>query len=81
MYYVYILKSLKDGNFYTGLTNNLDRRIYQHNKGDKSTISTLQRGPFILVFVQECSSRKEARELEKYLKSGAGRELRDKLIK
>ena len=30
MYYVYILKSQKDNNFYTGITNNLLRRIYEH---------------------------------------------------
>lgn len=33
-----------------------------------------------LVFAQECRNRKEARVLEKYLKSGSGRELRDKLL-
>ena len=33
MYYVYILK-LKDGSFYTGSTNNLKRRLNDHNNGE-----------------------------------------------
>ncbi|KKQ07542.1 MAG: GIY-YIG nuclease superfamily protein [Candidatus Daviesbacteria bacterium GW2011_GWB1_36_5] len=81
MYYVYILKSQKDNNFYTGITNNIEIRLRQHNIGYSSTRSTKNRGPFILVFAQECSDRNEAHALEKYLKSGEGRELRDKLLK
>jgi len=33
MYYVYIIKSLKDNNLYIGRTNNLERRITEHNRG------------------------------------------------
>ena len=43
-------------------------------------MSTLKRGPFELIFVQICKDRTEARLLEKYLKSGIGRELRNKLF-
>jgi predicted GIY-YIG superfamily endonuclease len=33
MYYTYVLKSEKDGRFYTGVTNDLRKRLLKHNKG------------------------------------------------
>ena len=80
VYYVYILFSERDNKFYTGITNNIERRVHQHSIGYSSTRSTKNRGPFKLVFAQMCSDRTEARNLEKFLKSGSGREIRDKLI-
>ena len=79
MYFVYILKSRKDSKFYTGITNNIDRRLRTHNKGSHATPSTLQRGPFELTHVEIVSDRNEARRLEKYFKSGAGREIRSEI--
>lgn len=81
MYFCYIIKSVKDGKFYTGITNDIGRRMDQHNQGTHSTPSTLHRGPFILVHVEIVQSRAEARELEKYFKSGVGREIRNELFK
>ncbi|MBI2086159.1 GIY-YIG nuclease family protein [Candidatus Daviesbacteria bacterium] len=80
MYYVYILLSKKDKKHYTGITNDVDRRLRQHTIGYSSTRSTKNRRPSDLVFDQECTDRKEARELEKLLKSGQGRELREELL-
>ncbi|MDO8621359.1 MAG: GIY-YIG nuclease family protein [Candidatus Levybacteria bacterium] len=80
MYFVYILKSQKDNKFYTGITNNIERRLYVHNRGSHSTSSTLKRGPFDLVHVETVNDRIEARRLEKYFKSGAGREIRDEIV-
>lgn len=74
MYYVYVIKSLKDGKNYTGMTSDLQKRIAEHNKGSKGTPSTLSRGPFILVYNEEVENRSDARIREKYLKSGLGRE-------
>ncbi|MCD6283682.1 GIY-YIG nuclease family protein [bacterium] len=80
MYFVYVLKSKKDKKFYTGITNDLQRRITQHNQGKFSTPSTRYRGPFTLVYFEKVNTRTEAREREKYLKSGVGREfLKSKL--
>lgn len=73
MYYVYILKSLKTGEFYKGLTDNLDRRLNQHlSEGSKTTKSKL---PLELVHVEICKTREEARKFEKFFKSGYGREI------
>lgn len=72
MWYVYILKSLKDGTYYKGLTNNLERRLSQHNKGECR--STKHKMPMQLLFFRTCTSRLEARKLEKYFKTGQGRD-------
>ncbi len=81
MYFVYILRSQKDGKVYTGITNNIERRLRAHNKGNHATPSTLKRGPFELIHAEVVNDRGEARRLEKYFKSGAGREIRDEIIK
>ena len=72
MYFVYILKSLKDGKKYTGITNDLNKRVKDHNYG--KNISTKTRRPFVLLYSESCKNRVEARKREKYLKSGIGRE-------
>ena len=74
MYYVYAIKSLKDNRNYIGITNNLERRIKEHNRGKSSTPSTRFRGPFKLIYFEKVADRKIAREREKFLKSGRGRE-------
>ena len=71
-YFVYVLQSNKDQGFYTGLTNDLTRRIKQHNNG--LVLSTKSRIPLKIVYSENCKSRKEARLREKFLKSGSGRD-------
>jgi putative endonuclease len=69
-YYVYILKSLKDFNHYTGISSDPNKRLLQHNAG--KTSSTKSRRPFILIYSEQWNSRVEARNREKYLKSYEG---------
>jgi len=71
MYYVYILKSLKDGNLYTGFTDNLKKRIFEHSKG--LNFSTKHRRPFNLIYYEVSLNEKDAKAREKYLKSGMGK--------
>ena len=78
-YFVYIIKSSKDNKYYTGITNNIERRLEEHNRGKHNTPSTLNRGPFILIYKEVCSTRQLARSREKLWRSGSGRELRDKI--
>ena len=80
-YFVYIIKSKLDGKFYTGITNNIDRRLPEHDRGKRSTPSTLKRGPFGLIHVEVAINRRDARKLEKYFKSGAGREIRNEILR
>ncbi|MBI2449980.1 MAG: GIY-YIG nuclease family protein [Candidatus Nealsonbacteria bacterium] len=80
MYFVYVIKSKKDKKRYTGITNNLTRRINQHNHGSKATPSTKNRGPFDLIYCEKVENSDVARKREKYLKSGIGREFLKKFI-
>ncbi len=66
MYYVYVLKSGKDGKLYIGLTNDLKRRFYEHNSG--LNISTSYRKPLKLVYYEAYVSAKDARMREARLK-------------
>ena len=72
MWVAYVMRSLKDGGFYVGMSSSVERRLKEHNSG--YTRSTRSRRPFELVYVERCDSRLEARKREKFLKSGAGRE-------
>ncbi|MDD5069064.1 MAG: GIY-YIG nuclease family protein [Candidatus Pacebacteria bacterium] len=71
MYYVYILKSEKSGKWYTGSTDDLRKRLKQHNDG-KSTYTRAHR-PFILIYYEACSIEGDARSRELFLKSGMGK--------
>ena len=72
MFFVYVLKSLVNGNFYVGLTENVDQRISRHNRGDNR--STKAHRPWKLFFFEPHNLRIEARKREVYLKSGIGKE-------
>ncbi|MEX2028201.1 MAG: GIY-YIG nuclease family protein [Candidatus Curtissbacteria bacterium] len=73
MWYVYVLKSLSKNDFYKGLTDNLDRRLRQHFSAQ--VVSTRLKLPLELIHVEICESRVEARRVEKFFKSGFGREV------
>ena len=66
MFYVYIIKSSKDNNLYIGSTNNLRRRIKEHNVG--LVLSTKSRRPFDLIYYEAYNSEKDARKRESNLK-------------
>ena len=71
MYYVYILKSKKDGNLYVGYSTDLKKRFYEHQKG--LVTSTKPRRPFELVFYEAYKSIKDAKRREKYFKTTKGK--------
>ncbi|QIA06443.1 GIY-YIG nuclease family protein [Draconibacterium halophilum] len=77
-YKVYAIQSEKDGRIYVGFTEDLDRRIGEHNSG--KTKSTKGFTPWKLIFQQTCGYRIEARKLEKYYKSGIGKEKLKQLV-
>lgn len=76
-YYVYVLKSLKDGRFYKGLTKDVETRLKEHNTGQQKSTKGFR--PWVLIYKEEFGTLFEAREREKYLKSGIGREFIKKL--
>ena len=78
MYYVYLLLSDKDGKFYTGSTDDLKRRIAEHEAGYVK--STVRRKPLKLIYYEACLNEADAGVRERYLKSGTGKKyLRNRL--
>ena len=71
MFYVYILQSLKDRKMYVGYTNDLKRRIAEHNDG--KNFSTASRRPFNLIYYEAYIDKKDAERREKFFKTGWGR--------
>lgn len=70
-HYVYVLRSLADGNFYTGYTNDLRRRLTEHEAGQVQ--STKSRLPIELVYYEASHSQVDATKREKYLKTAWGK--------
>jgi len=72
MYYVYILKSKKTGELYKGFTNDLKRRIKEHNCGHSKF--TGNNGPWELMYYEAFNNKQDAQKEEMFLKTGKGRE-------
>ncbi len=70
-YYVYILLSLKDNHFYIGFTDNLERRLKEHEQG--KNISTSKRLPIKLIFFEGHLFKEDALRRESYFKTTKGK--------
>jgi len=79
MFYVYILRSLRDESYYVGSTSNLEVRIERHNKGH--SIATRGKKPLILVYKKEYKLRSKAVREERRIKSQKSRIYIENLIK
>lgn len=66
MFYVYFLEC-RDGSFYCGYTNDLEKRVLTHNKGIGSKY-TKKRRPVKLIYSEKFNSRSEAMKREYSLK-------------
>lgn len=62
-FYVYVLKSEKDGNNYVGFTGNLRKRLNEHEKG--LVKSTANRQPLKLIYFEACLNQQDATKKEK----------------
>lgn len=72
MFFAYVLRSLKNSRLYYGSTNNLERRLEEHNSGHTKSLKYVR--PLELVYSEEFLTLKEARAREKFFKDGQGRE-------
>jgi len=79
MYYVYILLSERDQKRYIGFTQDLERRIVEHNSG--LVKSTKNRIPLKLIYFERFENKVEAMKREKFFKSGKGREFLNNILK
>ena len=71
MFYIYVLISKKDNKFYVGYTDDLKRRIGQHNNAYVE--STKHRRPLKLIYYEVCINQQDALHREKYLKTSFGK--------
>jgi len=71
MFYTYVLKSKRENRYYTGYTNDIQKRFKEHNLG--KSIYTKERGPFELIYYEACINQQDARSREAYLKSRKGK--------
>ena len=67
MHYVYIIQSTTSGKYYIGSTNNIDKRLKEHNKN--ITRSTKYKGPWKLIHKEEFPFKQDALSREKQIKS------------
>ena|SRR3989344_6698114 len=78
MWDVYVLKSLQDEKCYTGYTNDIVRRLKEHNSGH--TKSLKRRRPLVLIYRETYSDKILAQRRERFFKSGKGREWLKRLL-
>jgi len=78
MYFVYILQSQKDQSFYIGSTENLKKRVTEHNA--QKTKSIASKTPYVLAWYSVFRNKEKALAFEKYLKSSSGFAFRNKRL-
>jgi len=78
-YIVYILRSLTDGSYYVGSTQDLDERINRHNQG-RSKYTKAKR-PWELVFTEEHPDRSSAMKRESKIKRRKSSQFIDSLVR
>ena len=78
-YYVYVLQSQKNDSLYIGYTNNLRKRVVEHNR--KMNISTKSFTPWQIIHYEAYRNRDDARRRENYLKTNQGSRLLKRMLK
>ncbi len=78
-YYVYVLKSLKDGSFYIGSTHDLASRLERHNQGRSKY--TKNRRPWELAYSELFSDRPSAVKRENEIKKRKSRKFIESLLR
>jgi predicted GIY-YIG superfamily endonuclease len=80
MYYVYILLSKKSKRLYAGSTNNIKRRLFEHNS-NQGGIYSKKNAPFILIYYEAFFAKHDTTKQELFYKSGYGRKVFNDKIK
>ena len=66
MFYVYVLQSKKDQSLYIGITENLEKRLKEHNAGKTKSIKT--KTPYLLIYSEVYPTKTEALKRERQIK-------------
>lgn len=80
MFYTYCLESIKNEKLYVGYSDDLKRRFKEHNR-EHGGVFTAKNGPWKLIFYEAHINENDAREMERFYKSGYGREVLKKKLK
>jgi len=78
MFTIYILYSLKLPRTYVGYSSDVERRLKEHNYGKVNATKKFR--PWKIIYTEKVNSKTEAKKLEKYWKSGAGRRNIEKIF-
>ena len=79
MYFVYLLKSIKNGKSYVGFTSKeVGKRLEEHNLG--SNTWTRHNGPFKLVYYESYYCKQDAEHRELFFKSGIGKQIKKIIV-
>ena len=79
MYYVYIIRSINHSDqLYVGVTENLKKRLSDHNCG--TTTHTDKYKPWEVISYIAFNHKEKAYSFEEFLKSGSGREFRNRRL-
>ena len=78
MWYIYIIKSVQNSKYYVGCTNNIERRLSEHNNG--YNIATQKGKPWNIVHYEKFNNQQEAYSREKKIKSYKGGSAFKKLL-
>jgi putative endonuclease len=73
-YFVYVIKS-SEGYYYTGMTEDLEKRLSEHNNKTKSFFWTKRGANWEVIYFEEFDNRQEALKRERWMKSGHGSKL------
>ena len=77
MYWVYVLANDDSSRRYVGFTNNIERRLKEHNSGHTRSTKNQK---WSVIYKEQLEDRPSARKREKYLKSAAGRRYLQKYL-
>ena len=77
--FVYTLRSLKDNKTYTGSTDNLERRLLEHQSG--KCAATRHRKPLELIYSDKFDSLVKKKKKEQYFKTASGRRALREILK
>jgi putative endonuclease len=67
-FWMYILQCA-DGSFYTGHTDDLEQRLWQHDEAMFPDCYTVEKRPLVLFYAEECQTREDAKRREYQVKS------------
>lgn len=73
MHIVYVLENEQDGSWYIGQTDDLKRRLTQHNSGQGGQTTRSKQGYWKLIYAEAYYNKQDALRREKFLKGGSGR--------